>query len=127
MSKRKGSIMSKRNRRTTLGDLQAYSEPGRNYYPGGTNYYVMGYRDMPGAVVAGSDIFSVAMSFTDDGRAALIVVADAQDGSKGILGLRQRQDGMLEPLKPPAFDVIDVEHPFLLQIWDAWTVKNVQE
>lgn len=127
MSKRKSSTMNRRNRRTTLGDLQGYPKPGRNHYPGGTNYYVMGYRDMPGAVVAGSDIFSVAMSFTEEGRGALIVVTDTPEGSGSFMGLRQRQDGYLESFAPTALDVIDVEHPFLTQIWGAWLVKKEQE
>lgn len=117
--------MSKRNRRATLGDMTVQRKPGGNHYPGGTNYYVMGYRDMPGAVVVGSDIFTVAMSFTEEGRGAILVVTDTQDGGTTIAGLRQRQDGKLEFFGPPAFDVIDVEHPFIREIWGKWVVEKV--
>jgi len=96
------------------GDMRASSNPGK------THYEVMGYADKPGAVVVGSNIFTVALSFTPGGRGAMIVVADSPDGGKMFMGLRQRQDGKLEPFEPSALDVIDAEHPFLTEIWAAW-------
>jgi hypothetical protein len=88
--------------------------------PGKTHYQVMGYADKPGAVVVGSDIFTVAISFTPEGSGALIVVADTPDGGRTFLGLRQRQSGELEHFQPGVFDVVDVEHAFLREMWAAW-------
>jgi hypothetical protein len=82
------------------------------------------FADRPGCYVVGSGIFTVAISITPEGRGALLVVGDAPDGINVYGGLRQRQDGVLEGFDPTVLDttleVLNVEHPFLIELWEQW-------
>ena len=75
----------------------------------------------------GTDTFTVAMSFTPEGRGAILVVADIQGGGSSIAGIRQDQTGKLTSFNAAALDVIEKEHPFLVELWAEWQAGKEED
>ncbi len=76
---------------------------------------------------AGTGTFTIAASFTKDGRAAIIITAD-QPGTKATAVFYQDKQGKLEYVQDiRQIRTLAADHPDLVILWESWLTDEGQK